>query len=88
MFIFWKKIGTSILDTNGLQLALLTATSSAVNEITLANAATGNNPTISATGDDSNIGISLVTKGTGVIKAENKSGFHYKLIQVDIKTNS
>ena len=32
------KIGTSILDTNGLQLALLTATSSAVNEITLANA--------------------------------------------------
>ena len=35
------KIGTSILDTNGNELALLTATSSAVNEITLANAATG-----------------------------------------------
>ena len=28
------------------------------------------------------------TTATGVIKAENKSGFHYKLIQVDIKTNS
>ena len=68
------KIGTSILDTNGLQLALLTATSSAVNEITLANAATGNNPTISATGDDSNIGISFATKGTGVIKAEDSGG--------------
>ena len=68
------KIGTSILDTNGLQLALLTATSSAVNEITLANAATGNNPTISATGDDSNIGISFATKGTGVIKAEDGGG--------------
>jgi len=68
------KIGTSILDTNGLQLALLTATSSAVNEITLANAATGNNPTISATGDDSNIGISFATKGTGVIKAEDAGG--------------
>ena len=68
------KIGTSILDTNGLQLALLTATTSAVNEITLANAATGNNPTISATGDDSNIGISFATKGTGVIKAEDAGG--------------
>ena len=67
-------IGTSILDTNSNQLALLTATSSAVNEITLANAATGNNPTISATGDDSNIGISFVTKGTGVIKAEDAGG--------------
>ena len=32
------KIGTSILDTNGLQLALLTATGSAVNEFTIANA--------------------------------------------------
>ena len=68
------KIGTSILDTNGLQLALLTATSSAVNEITLANAATGNDPIISATGDDSNVGISFVTKGTGVIKAEDGGG--------------
>ncbi len=68
------NIGTSILDTNGNQLALLTATSSAVNEITLANAATGNNPTISATGDDSNIGISFATKGTGVIKAEDAGG--------------
>ena len=35
------KIGTSILDTNGNELALLTATGSAVNEFTLANAATG-----------------------------------------------
>jgi hypothetical protein len=68
------KIGTSILDTNGAQLALLTATSSAVNEITLANAATGNDPIISATGDDSNVGISFVTKGTGVIKAEDGGG--------------
>jgi hypothetical protein len=68
------KIGTSILDTNGLQLALLTATGSAVNEITLANAASGSNPTLSASGDDSNIGISLATKGSGVIKAEDSGG--------------
>ena len=67
-------IGTSILDTNSNQLALLSATSSAVNEITLANAATGNNPTIQASGDDSNIGLQLKTKGTGVIQAEDGGG--------------
>ena len=39
------KIGTSILDTNGNELFKLTATSSAVNEITYNNAATGNKPT-------------------------------------------
>jgi len=68
------KIGTSILDTNGNQLALLTATSSAVNEVTLANAATGNNPTLTASGDDTNIGIALKTKGSGVIQAEDAGG--------------
>ena len=67
------KIGTSILDTNGNELFLLTATASAVNEITLANATTGNSPVLSATGDDSNIGITLTPKGTGevVIAAGN-----------------
>ena len=68
------KIETSILDTNGLELALLTATGSAVNEFTIANAATGNNPKLSATGDDTNIGIDLLTKGTGVINAEDSGG--------------
>ena len=67
-------VGTSILDTNSNQLALLTATSSAVNEITLANAATGNNPIIQASGDDSNVGIALKTKGTGGIQAEDAGG--------------
>jgi hypothetical protein len=62
------KVGTSVLDTNGNQLALLTATGSAVNEITLANAATGNNPSITASGDDTNVGLNLVAKGTGVLQ--------------------
>ena len=38
------KIGTSILDTNGNKLFLLTATSSAVNQLTYAKVATGNKP--------------------------------------------
>jgi len=59
------KIGTSVLDTNGNELAKVTATSSAVNEFTIANAATGNDPTLSATGDDTNIDIAIVPKGSG-----------------------
>ena len=68
------KIGTSILDTNGNELALLTATGSAINEVTLANAAAGNSPSLAATGGDTNIGIELKTKGSGVIKAEDSGG--------------
>ena len=61
------KIGTSILDTNGAELFKLTATSSAVNEITYNNAATGNKPTLTASGDDTNIGLSIQPKGSGTI---------------------
>ena len=59
------KIGTSILDTSGNELALLTATGSAVNEFTIANAAAGAGPTFSSTGGDSNIDINVTPKGTG-----------------------
>ena len=59
------KVGTSILDTNGAELAKVTATGSAVNEFTIANAATGAGPTLSSTGDDSNIDINVTPKGTG-----------------------
>ena len=63
------KIGTSILDTNGNELLLLTATGSAVNEFTLANAGTGvAGPTLSATGE-TNVGININPKGTGVLKS-------------------
>lgn len=63
------KIGTSILDVNGNELLLFTATASAVNELTYANAATGNAPSFSASGNDTNIDINLAPKGTGVVKA-------------------
>ena len=59
------KIGTSILDTGGNELAKLTATGSAVNEFTIANAAASGSPTLSATGGDSNIDLDLLAKGTG-----------------------
>ena len=62
------KIGTSILDTSGNELFLLTATGSAVNELTYANAATGNGPTFTASGE-TNVDINLNPKGSGVLKS-------------------
>ena len=90
------KIGTSILDTNGNQLALLTATSSAVNEFTIANAATGNEPTLSATGGDTNIDIAIKPKGsgetvfgTGAANATiTTSGAHDLILDTNSGTNS
>ena len=63
-------IGTSILDTNSNELLKLTATGSAINELTLANAATGNGPIVSATSSaDSNVDININPLGSGVLKS-------------------
>ena len=76
------KIGTAINDTNGAELIKVTATASAVNEITLANAATGGKPTITASGDDTNITTQLNGKGTGSIEI-NKLAITSSTITVD-----
>lgn len=65
------KIITSANDTNGNELIKVTATASAVNEITVANAATGNAPVISATGGDTNVDLKFTPKGTGVLHYGN-----------------
>lgn len=80
------KVGTSILDTNGNELAKITATGSAVNEFTVANAATGNGPTLSSTGGDSNIDLDLLAKGTGhvTVKGNTNSG----AIQLNCEVNT
>jgi hypothetical protein len=63
------KLVGEVIDTNGNELLKVTATASAVNELTLANAATGGVPTLTASGDDTNIGFELISKGTGEITA-------------------
>jgi len=62
------------LDLNGnalgdgtLELLKFSETGSAVNEFTIANAASGAGPTLSATGTDSNVDINISAKGTGVV---------------------
>ena len=56
-----------INDANSNEELIFTATGSAVNEITLANAATGNNPNFTASGGDANVGINFTPKGTGAV---------------------
>jgi len=63
-----------MLDVNGnsigdgtLELLKFSETGSAVNEFTIANAATGNAPNLSATGGDADIDISITPKGTGSV---------------------
>ena len=64
------KIGTNILDTSGNELLNLTATGSAISEFTLANAASGvSGPTLSTTSSETNVGININPKGTGVLKS-------------------
>ena len=63
-----------IADANGNEQIIFQTTSSAVNELEVTNAATGNNPAIAASGGDTNIGLALKTKGTGVIQAEDSGG--------------
>lgn len=62
------RITTSIDDTNGAELIKVTATASAVNEITLANAAASGKPTITASGTDTNVTMKLAAKGTGSVE--------------------
>ena len=64
------KLVGDVIDTNGNELIKVSATASAVNEVTLANAATGNAPTLTASGGDTNVGFKLVSKGTGEITAK------------------
>ena len=57
-----------ITDENGNEQIVFQTTSSAVNQLDVTNAATGNAPSIQATGGDSNISLKVGPKGTGLIE--------------------
>ena len=61
------KVGTSINDTSGNEVIKITATGSAVNELTIANGASTTGPTLSATGGGSDLNIIMNAKGTGSV---------------------
>ena len=80
------RIVTGINDTNGNELFLFTATASAVNEVTLANAAAGSAPTLTASGGDTNIDLVVASKGTGQVKETVASANWALASQYDIGT--
>jgi hypothetical protein len=57
--------GNSINDENDLEQIKFSTTASAINELTVKNAAAGNAPEVSSTGDDTNIDLNLTPKGIG-----------------------
>ena len=56
-----------IADENGNEQIIFQTTASAVNQFDITNAATGNAPSISATGSDTNVSMRLLPKGSGTV---------------------
>ena len=85
-----------IADENSNEQIIFQTTSSAVNQFDVTNAATGNAPSLSATGGDSNIDIALIPKGTGETKVGTgsadatitSSGAHNLILDTNSGTNS
>ena len=70
-----------ITDTSDNEIMLFEKTASAVNEFSVTNAATGSNPNMAATGDDTNISIAMTPKGNGLIVVPN--GYESNVGSVD-----
>ncbi|KKP31308.1 MAG: hypothetical protein UR20_C0039G0001, partial [Candidatus Woesebacteria bacterium GW2011_GWE2_31_6] len=62
-----KLIGADILDTNGNEFLRFTSVASAVDELTIANAATGGVVILAATGGDTDIALSIDSKGADAL---------------------
>lgn len=60
-----SPVVNQILDANGNEQIKFVSTASAVNELNIANTATGNSPYLEITGGDTNIGMEFQVKGTG-----------------------
>ena len=63
-----------IADENSNEQIIFQTTASAVNQFDITNAATGNAPSISATGDDTNISLKLTPKGSGQVLLDGNVG--------------
>ena len=73
-------------DENNKEQIIFQTTTDAVNQFDVTNAATGNPPKLSATGDDSNIDLDLEAKGTGHVTVRGNS--NPGAIQFNCESNS
>jgi hypothetical protein len=65
-----SPIINEIDDANGNEQIIFSSTASAINELTITNAAAGNAPSIATTGGDTNIGLTIAPKGTGDVNID------------------
>ena len=70
-----------ITDSSDNEIAIFEKAASAVNEYSFTNAATGSNPTMAATGGDTNISVALTPKGNGLVVVPN--GYESNVGSVD-----
>ena len=71
-----------IADESGNEQIIFQTTASAVNQFDVTNAATGNAPEISATGDDTNISLKLTPKGSGQVLLDGNVGVESGVIDL------
>ena len=80
-----------IADENGNEQIIFQTTGSAVNQIDVTNAASGNPPSISATGGDTNVNLQLTPKGSGVVVVDGNAssgGISISDGLIDIRTGT
>lgn len=63
----------TLTDDNANEWIEQGSTASAINQVKITNAAVGTSPIISASGDDTNIGLTLTPKGTGNISMTSRA---------------
>ena len=76
-----------IADENGNEQIIFQTTSSAVNQFDITNAASGSGPTLSSTGDDTNVDLNLVPKGSGVVQIDGSNGVAIQSGSISIKNS-
>jgi len=74
------RVITGINAVNGLALLKVTAAGTAVNEFTLANAATAGDPALTATGGDTDISALIAAKGAGEVKLGQATSAGVRLV--------
>jgi hypothetical protein len=83
--------GTGILSfyTRAALQTIVAGQSSAVNYLQLKGQTTGNYPTVSVAGSDANVGLDLITKGTGPVRLRtgSSSDIQFSVANVDSAVN-
>jgi|APSaa5957512622_1039677.scaffolds.fasta_scaffold42319_2 hypothetical protein len=72
-----------IKDENGNKQLLFNTVTSAVNNFSISNALSGTDPILGAEGDDTNIGLNLLPKGTGTLSISGTSNYENNVTDDD-----